>query len=489
MDAGDSIVAAAAAQRLGRLHANRGALSSARSAFEKAIVLGGGKLRHVAADLGAILEVAGDELGAREAFRQAARCDDPEPRAAASFELGRILQQQGDQAGALQAFGQARTARRTRIAATAMLGIGKIHMRQGNLADASLALQDVIATGDPYAAPAAGNSLGVIRMQQGDRDAAKTAFELALTSPEPEMVAYAAGNLAILADMLGPDHAERLLASIAPTGDRDADSVIAFRLAAVRLKREDHVGAAQAWLRTTENDPQAASEAVISFAEQTVEQTVEQEGGLDEADEALAQVALFDVPEAQIYAVSTRARLLADHSRAEQAISVLNEAIERGGPEVWPAAAIFLAGLYADHGDDAAATAALELAAGSGHPRYAPQAIYNLSVRQQKAGNLTRARELFEHVISLGTPVAPYAANNLCAVCEAMGDLDAAEAALRPALDSDNTEQAAKAWANLGVFRWRRGDRNGARAAWHQAAVVDINVTGEIRRIREQLNA
>ena len=366
-----------------------------------------------------------------------------------------------------------------------MLGIGRIHMWQGNLADASLALQDAIATGDPYAAPAAGNSLGMFRMRQGDRDGAKTALELGLTSPEPEVVAYAAGNLAILPDMLGPDRAERLLASIAPTGDRDADSVIAFRLAAARLKRGDHAGAAQAWLRTTENNPLAASEAVISFAEWTAEQ----EGGLDEADKALAQVVLFDVPEAQIYAVSTRARLLSGHSRAEQAISVLNEAIEHGGSEVRPAVAIFLAGLYADHGDDAAAIAALELAAGSGHPRYALQALYNLGVRQQEAGNPTRASELFENVISLGTPIAPYAANNLCTVCETMGDLDAAEATLRPALDSDNTEQAAKAWANLGVFRWRRGDRDGGRAAWHQAAVVDINVTGEIRRIREQLNA
>jgi tetratricopeptide (TPR) repeat protein len=482
MDAGDRNVAAEAAYVLGMLRANRGALMSARLALEKAVLLGGDKMRHAAFGLGIVLDQVGDELGARDAYRHAAGCSDPETRARASFRLAATLLRQGDMPGALQAFGQARTARHPEIAAAAMLGIGEINTQLGNLTDAALALGEAITTGDPYTAPTAAGSLGVVRMRQGDPDAAKAAFELALSSPNPEVVAFSAANLSILADGLDPDHAERLLASIAPIGDLDADSVIAFRLAAIRLRRGDQTSAAQAWLRTTDNNPQAAAEAAIGFAERLAEQ-----GALGEADEALTQALLFNVPQAQISAISARVRLLADHGRAEQALSVLNEAIDHGGHEVSAAAAILLAGLHAGQNDNAAATAALERAAASGHPRYAAQALYNLGVHQQEVGNLTRARDLYEQVLSSGTELAPFAANNLCAVCMTMGDLDAAEAALRPALDSYDTEQAAKAWVNLGVLRWHHGDRDGARAAWHHAAAVNINVAAEVRRLRADL--
>jgi tetratricopeptide (TPR) repeat protein len=213
-------------------------------------------------------------------------------------------------------------------------------------------------------------------------------------------------------------------------------------------------------------------------------------GALNDADEGLKHAALFDVPETQIRALSTRVRLLVEHDRADQALAVLNEAIEHGGRDVKPVALICKAGLYTDRNDTVAAIAAYELAAASGHLRYAPQALYNLGVLRQEAGDLSDARNLYEQVLSAGThPIVPFAANNLCAVCVALGELDAAEAALRPALDSDNTEQAGKAWANLGSLRGRRNDRDGARDAWHQAAVIDLNVVPLVRRMRDHLEA
>ncbi|MFI6100881.1 tetratricopeptide repeat protein [Lentzea sp. NPDC051213] len=449
-----------AANVAGTLLLEAGQPEKARAAFEKAIVLTKG---HAGAmlNLGRTLELLDDRLGAREAYQYAARTDDLFVQAPALLSLGRMLSLEGDQAGALEAYRRAAAADDPKSSPLAWLRIAWHALRKDDLTTAANAADQALASGHLDAVPAALIISGVVMMWRGDRTGAASALRRAIsTARSTDQAAEATLNLAV---MLDSAEAERLWLSIPVLHDDRLDPHVASRLADVRLRRGDRVGAMSAWLDRTDGDAASAVRAALTLSRSLLAQDLREQAGA-----VLEQAILFEDAETLSGTVDDRIKLLEDRDRIA---FFLREAVDIGGPELRPLGAVRLGSLYYHQLDDStAARAAWAVAVDSRHPEHAPHALYEMAVALEQEHNSAGARVLYERVIAAGTAnITPYAAINLSAILAAQQDLDEADAMLDIAIESDNTEQAGMAWINRGFLRLRRRDIVGAREAWRRA--------------------
>ena len=447
--------AADAAAHLGVLMFRAGRLEQARAAFEKAIVLRGTATAGLMINLGQLLAELDDLLGAREAFQTAARHGTPQERARADLELGHVLHRQGDRAEAMAAYERCAATGDPAVSSQASARIARIALLDEKFPAAEDAARAAIASRHPLAAPDAAGVLGAVLAQRSDIAGAQAAFAEASGSPEPVVAAEAQVNLAALLEAQGQrPEAERLLADVPVVGSDDLDGLVTFRLAEARLEQSGPQAAAALWR-------QRFGDRAAQVALQVARELSPQEGR-----KAVEHVLLLADPAILPAAVGLLVRLLDHH----EAIARLHRAVADDDPELAPLAALSLGYVHLRNGDAAQAKAAWDLAAATVHPVHAPHAMYEIGVTLSQANRLVEARDWYRRVIAAGiSPIQPYAAVNLGAVLYRLGDLREAEAALQVAINSDNKEQADKAWVNLGVLRKQAVDLDGARNAWLQA--------------------
>lgn len=447
--------AADAAARVGLLLARSERFTEARAALEKAVVLGCTDPARVLVNLGNVLNTLDDRLGAREAFRHAARLGTPPVGAVASLALGRLLLRQGDRPGARAAFERAAAAGDAETSPWAYAVLARMAREDGDLAAAEKAVRAALSSGHRLAAYEASATLGVVRLQQDDMAGARAAFEDAAGSPDPATAAEATANLGALLAAHGQlARAEALWASIPVVDSDPVGSLVTFHRAEAMLRRGDRDGAEDVWRR---HFGDRAARVALDLSSQLPPQQTRL---------ALEQALLLNDPAVLPSALSALTALLGP----DAAIDRLRRAVDDGDPELAPLAAVSLGQLHAEQGDYDAAVAAWRVAVASGHPEHAPHGMYEIGVSCRRAEDLPAARDWYRRAVAEGpSAIRAHAAVNLGSVLVALDDPEGAEAAFDIAIASDDPEQRGKAWVNLGLLRLTRGDTDGARQAWHRA--------------------
>src|SRR5215831_878019 len=110
------------------------------------------------------------------------------------------------------------------------------------------------------------------------------------------------------------------------------------------------------------------------------------------------------------------------------------------------------------------------VALGDGEDYTDPAVLNALGAAQAQAGELARARALFERALSLD-PNDPLSNRNLGTVLLRLNEIAPARERLEQAVRLDAS--SAPAWASLGSARARLGDEAGAAAAWQKAVDLD----------------
>ncbi len=150
------------------------------------------------ADLGLLLEAAGDLEGAEAAYREAAASDDPDQAPKAARNLGLLLKDRGDQDGAVAAYRQAIASGHPDQAPKAANNLGFLLARTGDLDGAVAAYRWAVDSGHRDQAPAAARNLGLLHEQRGETDQARRLYRWAIDSRHPEEAPAAAANLVAL---------------------------------------------------------------------------------------------------------------------------------------------------------------------------------------------------------------------------------------------------------------------------------------------------
>jgi Tfp pilus assembly protein PilF len=117
--------------------------------------------------------------------------------------LAERLVRLGDREGAIRAYLEAQ-AEDSELTATVQLKVGELHRAQGRIEEAILAYEASIAVGNTQESGTAALNLGALHIEYAnDRHAARRAFECALNCDGTEMQAMAATNLGLLAEQDG----------------------------------------------------------------------------------------------------------------------------------------------------------------------------------------------------------------------------------------------------------------------------------------------
>ena len=155
----DERVAPHAAEALGDLCVQQGAVPVARMWYERAIDSGDSEVAPRAAiSLGAALARRDFWQDARVAYERAIRLGGNNAPVAMVL-LGQLLEEHGDPTGALAAFQRAQASPRADVAATAALKAGALLLRTGELAKARAAFRIASTATDPAVAQAAQTAL------------------------------------------------------------------------------------------------------------------------------------------------------------------------------------------------------------------------------------------------------------------------------------------------------------------------------------------
>jgi len=150
------------------------------------------------ADLGLLLEAAGDLEGAEAAYREAAASDDPDQAPKAARNLGLLLKDRGDHDGAAAAYRQAIASGHSDQAPKAANNLGFLLAQTGDLDGAVAAYRWAVDSGHRDQAPAAARNLGLLHEQRGETDQARRLYQWAIDSGHPEEAPAAAANLVAL---------------------------------------------------------------------------------------------------------------------------------------------------------------------------------------------------------------------------------------------------------------------------------------------------
>ncbi|HEX6676972.1 MAG TPA: serine/threonine-protein kinase, partial [Actinomycetes bacterium] len=150
------------------------------------------------ADLGLLLEAAGDLEGAEAAYREAAASDDPDQAPKAARNLGLLLKDRGDHDGAAAAYRRAIASGHHDQAPKAANNLGFLLAQAGDLDGAVAAYRWAVDSGHRDQAPAAARNLGLLHEQRGETDQARRLYQWAIDSGHPEEATAAAANLVAL---------------------------------------------------------------------------------------------------------------------------------------------------------------------------------------------------------------------------------------------------------------------------------------------------
>jgi Flp pilus assembly protein TadD/predicted Ser/Thr protein kinase len=150
------------------------------------------------ADLGLLLEAAGDLEGAEAAYREAAASDDPDQAPKAARNLGLLLKDRGDRDGAAAAYRRAIASGHPDQAPKAANNLGFLLAQSGDLDGAVAAYRWAVDSGHRDQAPAAARNLGLLHEQRGETDQARRLYQWAIDSGHPEEAPAAAANLVAL---------------------------------------------------------------------------------------------------------------------------------------------------------------------------------------------------------------------------------------------------------------------------------------------------
>jgi len=150
------------------------------------------------ADLGLLLEAAGDLEGAEAAYREAAAGDDPDQAPKAARNLGLLLKDRGDLDGAVAAYRQAIGSGHPDQAPKAANNLAYLLARMGDVEGAVAAYRWAADSGHPDQAPAAARNLGLVHEQRGETERARRLYQRAIDSGHPEEAPAAAANLVAL---------------------------------------------------------------------------------------------------------------------------------------------------------------------------------------------------------------------------------------------------------------------------------------------------
>ncbi|ACY97991.1 MULTISPECIES: tetratricopeptide repeat protein [Thermomonospora] len=154
-----------------------------------------------------------------------------------------------------------------------------------------------------------------------------------------------------------------------------------------------------------------------------------------------------------------QARLLAEGGRPAEAADLFRRALETGEGPVRPRAALGLAVVLDDVGDEAGARRADWIAIDSGDPEYGPRAAYHLALLHERAGEAEEAARAWRIVVDFGNPrYLPPALLALAQLADEAGDFETARRWWERTIDTGDPQYAPAAAHDLGRRLLERGE-------------------------------